>query len=462
MNNTASIENKKKRYRPLIYFAASLVIALVLTWRLKEPSFTDSQVYALFLLFFAAALWVTEAIPPFAVSLFILAYLVFTFGNPHLNSAPEKIDRYVNTFSSSIIWLLLGGFFMAAAMKKTGLDTKLLALTLKISGNKPRNILIALMLTTMVAAMLMSDSATTTMVTAAIIPLLSTLGKPNVTKAFLLGISIAAAVGGMGTIIANSTNPVVAGLINESGTEFSFLNWIVYGLPVSILLLSVCCFVLIRLHFKNAEPISLDFLQGSTNNIATPTGQRTIVLIVIFTTILFWLTGSVHRITVAATCAIPIVVLTITGILTSNDIRSMPWDSLLLVAGGLSLGEALRTTGILNHYTSYIGTMNDRPILFILMLSYVAMLFSNVGSSTAACMLLIPLGMSVLPNWKTEVAISIGLSSACSLLLPAATPPNVIVYSTGLLKQKDFRIGGLIVGILGPLLALLWALLIRR
>src|SRR4029079_7089650 len=122
----ADIIEKQKRRRSIYYFFGSLVVALVLTFLLREPTFTDSQVYVLFLLFFAISLWITEAIPPFAVSLFILAYLVYTFGNPHLNSAPEKIDRYVNTFSSSIIWLLLGGFFMAAAMRKTGLATRVL------------------------------------------------------------------------------------------------------------------------------------------------------------------------------------------------------------------------------------------------------------------------------------------------------------------------------------------------
>src|SRR6476659_8299554 len=162
MNDTVTIP-KKKRYRSLIYFVASLVISLALTYLVKERSFTDSQVYTLFLLFFSTALWITGAIPPFAVSLFILAYLVFTFGNSHLNSAPEKIDRYVNTFSSSIIWLLLGGFFMAAAMRKAGLDKQLLRLTLKVSGPRPQNILKALMFSTWAAAMFMSDSATTSM-----------------------------------------------------------------------------------------------------------------------------------------------------------------------------------------------------------------------------------------------------------------------------------------------------------
>lgn len=460
MNDTVIIP-KKKRYRSLIYFAVSLVVSLTLTWFLKEPAFTDSQVYTLFLLFFSMALWITEAIPPFAVSLFILAYLVFTFGNPHLNSAPEKIDRYVNTFSSAIIWLLLGGFFMAAAMRKTGLDVQLLAITLRISGNKPRNILIALMCTTMIASMLMSDSAVTTMVVAAILPLLETLGKSNLSRALLLGISIAAAAGGMGTIISNSTNAVVAGLIDEAGLRINFLAWIVYGLPMSVALTSVCCYALIRKYIKKEDPISFDFVKLSANIQRASRGQRTIVLSVIIVTILFWLTGSIHGITVAATCAIPIVVLTVTGILTSNDIRTMPWDTLLLVAGGLSLGEALQRTGILDYYASYITTMNNYPLLFIFTLSYAAMMFANVGSSTAACMLLIPLGMSVLPGWKMEIAMSVGLSSAASVFLPISIPANNIVYGTGFLDQKDFRMGGLIVGLLGPLLIVLWALLLK-
>src|SRR5947209_1660908 len=156
MDNSNSDVQKKKVRSSVYSFLGSLIVALGLTFVLKEPGFTDSQVYILFLLFFAVGLWVTEAIPAFAVSLFILAYLVFTFGNANFNSAPEKIDPYVNTFSSSVIWLLLGAFFIAAAMTKTGLDKRVLGLTLKLSGTKPRNILIALMFTTMTFSMLMS------------------------------------------------------------------------------------------------------------------------------------------------------------------------------------------------------------------------------------------------------------------------------------------------------------------
>src|SRR3954453_13751287 len=461
MDNSTGIQ-KKKATRSIYYFVGSLVVALALTFVLRKPTFTDSQAYALFILFFAIALWITEAIPPFAVSLFIFAYLVFTFGNPHLNSAPVKIDRYVNTFSSRVIWLLLGGFFMAAAMAKTGLDTKLLSLTLKVSGTKPRNILIALMFTPIVACMLMSDSAATSMVVAAITPLLVSLGKSGINKALLLGVSIAAAVGGMGTILA-STNATAAGLVEETGKRIDFLDWMLYGLPVCLALTAICCYALIRKYIRDSPPVSLDFLKPVSAQPGTNIkGQRTIVLIVLIVTILFWVTSSIHGISVAAISAIPIVALTVSGILTSNDIKTLPWDMLFLVAGGLSLGEALQSTGVLDQYAVLLKTMNAPPIIFLLILAYLGMIAANVMSGVASCMLLIPLGMAVLPGYKAEVGISIGLSVSATVFLPISIPSNIIVYSTGLLEQKDFRLGGTIAGLLGPLLAVLWTLLIRH
>ena len=462
MNEPIAVaDEKKKRTKSILSFLGSAAVALGLTFLLKEPQFTQSQLYVLFLMFFAIGLWITEAIPPFAVSLFIIAYLVFTLGNPNLNSAPEKIDRYVNTFSSSIIWLLLGGFFMAAAMTKTGLDKKVLSLTLKLSGTKPGNILIALMFTTMTFSMLMSYSATTAMVVAAMLPLLSSLGKSNTSKALLLGVAISAAVGGMGTIIASSTNAVAAGLIEDAGMKIDFFQWIKYGLPITVLLTAICCFVLYHLFIKNAARVSLDFMKQELYLTPESKMQRLIALVIIIVTILFWLTTSFHGIRTAAISAIPIVGLTVTGILKADDTKKLPWDTLFLVAGGLSLGEAIDSTGILNHYADQLKTMNMGPAIIILILSYIAMIFSNISSNIAACMLLIPLGMSLVPAYKFEVAIAIALSSSACLFLPISTPPNVIVYSTGLLKQKDFRIGGIIVGILGPLLAVLWVLLIH-
>jgi solute carrier family 13 (sodium-dependent dicarboxylate transporter), member 2/3/5 len=453
---------KKNKYRSVLYFIGSFVVALVLTWLLKEPTFTDSQVYVFFLLFFAVGLWITEAIPAFAVALFIMAYLVFTLGNPHFNSAPEKIDRYVNTFSSSIIWLMLGGFFLAAAMTKTKLDERLLTLTLKVSGAKPRNIIIAFMCTTMLASMIMSNTATTAMLVAALMPLLTSLGKSGVSKALLLGISISATTGGMATIIGTPPNPIAAGMLENEGIKMDFLHWMIYGVPVAIALTAISCFVLIRVFIKSSTPVSLDFQNGEkTDSEDEYKFRRKLVLIILVLTVLLWLTSSIHGISVAAVSAIPIVLFTLTGVITADDVRTLPWDTLFLVAGSMSLGEALESTKILEHYSSQLHSVNINPFVFLVVFAYITMIFTNIMSNAAASTVLIPLAFAILPDHKMEAAMTIGLSASTALFLPVSTPPNAIVFSTGLLRQKDFLLGGILVGIIGPLLSVLWVLLVK-
>ena len=153
-------------------------------------------------------------------------------------------------------------------------------------------------------------------------------------------------------------------------------------------------------------------------------------------------------------------VLTLTGVITANDVKALPWDTLFLVAGGLSLGAALESTHILEHYAAQMRTMNAGSVGFILILAYLTMIVSTVMSNSAASAILIPLGFAVLPGLQKETALSIGLASSAGVFLPVSAIPNVIVYGTGLLKQKDFRITGTLIAILGPLIAVLWVLLL--
>jgi sodium-dependent dicarboxylate transporter 2/3/5 len=452
----------KNRMKKLVMFLLSLFIATGLALLLKEPGFTDSQVYVLFLLFFAIGLWLTEAIPAFAVSLFIIAFLVFALGNEYFNAAPEDIAPYVNTFSSSVIWLMLGGFFLASAMTKTKLDQALFRFTLKISGSNPRKLLIGLMLTTMVASMLMSNTATTAMVIAAIMPLLASLGKNSgFSKALLLGIPIAAATGGMGTIIGTPPNAIAAGALENAGNPIDFIDWMKYGVPLTIVLTAISGFVLIRMFIKDKTPISLDFLKNQQKDTSPEfIRQRRVVIVVIIITVGLWLTSSLHGIKTAAVCAVPLVILTLTRVLEGKDIRELPWDTLLLVAGGLSLGIALENSGLLNHYAQKLITLEINSIALMFVFAFLTMLVSNIMSNTAASTVMIPLGMAIMVGYEKEIALIIAFAASTAMFLPVSSPPNAIAYSTGLLEQKDFRIGGILVGLLGPLLAILWVLLI--
>jgi sodium-dependent dicarboxylate transporter 2/3/5 len=455
-------EFTKNRLMRLGKFLLSLLLAIGITYLVKEPGFTDSQVYVLFLLFFSVGLWLTEAIPAFAVSLFIMAFLVFALGDKYFNSAPENIERYVNTFSSRVIWLMLGGFFLASAMTKTKLDQALFRFTLKISGRNPRNLLIGLMFTTMVASMLMSNTATTAMVIAAVTPLLASLGKKaGFTKALLLGIAIASTTGGMGTIIGTPPNAIAVGALESAGTTMYFIDWMKFGLPLAIVLTAISCFVLIRLYIKDKTPISLDFLKEQTVDDSKEfRRQRNITSGVIIITVALWLTTSWHGITVAAVCAVPLVILTLTRVLDGKDIQRLPWDTLLLVAGGLSLGLALENTGLLTHYAQKLITLEINSVMIMFILAFITMIVSNIMSNTAASTVMIPLGMAILVGFKSEIALIIAFAASSSIFLPVSSPTNAIVFSTGYLEQKDFRIGGILLGILGPVLAILWVLFI--
>lgn len=219
-----------------LQFVLSFLIALGLTYLLKDQSFTEGQTSVLFILLFAIGLWVTEAIPPFAVGILIIGYLVFTMSNLET----ENVTQYLQTWSDSVIWLFLGGFFIAEAMKKTTLDQTLLKIIVGKLGEKSKFILLGLMLITAFLSMLMSNTATTAMMIASIAPITNSLGKEaTLTKALLIGIPTAAAIGGMGTIIGSAPNAIAVGALEGIGIRISFLEWMLIGIPVAIILIFI-------------------------------------------------------------------------------------------------------------------------------------------------------------------------------------------------------------------------------
>ena len=450
------------RSKSLLYFLLSFIVAFVLTLLIKEPSFTTSQVYVLFLFFFATALWVTEAIPAFAVSLFIIAYLVFALGNKYLNPEPRDVSHYIHTFSDSVIWLLLGGFFLAKAMAKTKLDEAMFRYTVKIAGTNPRHIFICVMIFTMTVSTLLSNTATTTMVLAAVMPLINSIDKKSgLLKALLLGIPVASTTGGIATIIGTPANAIATGALERQGIKVEFIDWMIYGVPITLILTAVISFVLTNTYIKDTTPVSTAFLDApKESNNKESTLERRIVISVILVTVGLWITTSWHGLKVASICAVPLVVLTATGVLTGKDVQSLAWDTLLLVAGSLALGAGLTDSGLMDHYGQMLTSLHLNDIVLISILGFLAMIIATVMTNSTTTALLLPISMAILPTLKLEVSLIVSISSSAALLLLASSPSNAIVFNTGLLSQKDFRLSGLVVGLLGPLLAILWVLLI--
>ena len=453
------IQLKVARQNKIIQFMMSAFVALLLTFVLRDPSFAITQDYVMFLMFFAIGLWITEAIPPFAVGILIIGFIVFTMGR----ESTIDVQQYVQTWSDGVIWLFLGGFFLAEGMKKTKLDIVLMKFALPKFGTKSKYILLGLMIITAVTSAFMSNTATTALMIASITPIAIQLGKEApLNKAILLGIPSAAAFGGMATIIGSAPNAIAVGALEAVGVRISFVEWMMVGTPVSFILTVIFWRILLIKYNLRNENLSLDFLTEEEiideDMMEEEKIKKRIVVGVFLLTFGLWLTSKFTGIPTSAISGIPIVAFTMLGIIDADDVRSLPWDVLMLVAGGLALGMAIQEQGLATYFVSQISNFQIEYYALLLLFGLITVTLSNFMSNTAASSILIPVAISLSSlagNYSPMILpLVIGLSASCALLLPVSTPPNAIAYSTGNLNQKDFMLGGISIGLLGPLVAI--------
>ena len=440
-------------------FTGNFILAIVITSFFRNLGYEDDVNYVFFLSVLAIGLWVTESIPPFAVGIFIIAGLLMGFGTDFiLEDHKTPVEMYLGTWTSNVIWLLLGGFFLAEGMSIVALDRALFRFTLNKFGEDPNRLLLGLMLTTAAGSMVMSNTATTAMMISSILPLARLMGKDSeYTKALLVGIPAAATLGGMGTIIGSTPNAIAVGALQEKGISLTFVDWMIFGLPTALIaVLLFWKFLTKKLHLSQVQ---LDLSEMKGRNQSKKGFERYAVLFTLFVTVSMWLTEPLHGIPIAATSAIPIVLLTLFQVIKAEDVRRLPWDTLMLVAGGLALGIAMVDVGLTDIIMEKISQLPIPMVGVALVFAIIAVLISNIMSNTAASAILVPLGLSLPGIWGIAVPLIVALSCSSALLLPVSTPSNAISFSTGMVEQKSFRPGGLLMIILGPILAFLVVLL---
>ncbi len=442
-------------------FVGNFVLALVLTYFFRKLGYGIAVDYVFLISILSIGLWVSEAIPPFAVGIFIIASLLVGFSTDFLFDKTAPPELYVSTWTSNVVWLLLGGFFLAEGMSMVELDKALFAFTVKRFGNQPKRLLLGLMMMTALASMVMSNTATTAMMISSIVPLVHLLGKSSTySKALLTAIPAAASVGGIGTIIGSTPNAIAVGALQEKDISLTFVEWMAVGFPTALFLVWLFWKFLCRKYDFSSVDLDLSQLKKSSNGVEP--FKKKAVIFTLSLTVLMWLTEPIHGIPVAATSAIPIVLLTLTQVIAAEQVRTLPWDTLMLVAGGLALGIALVEVGLA---AIVMDKVNELPIPMVavaLLFCWIGVLLSNVMSNTAAASILVPLGLALPGIYGIAVPVMVAISCSCSLLLPVSTPSNAIAYSTGLLEQRDFRLGGVFFIFLGPLVAFIavlgWAL----
>lgn len=430
--------------------ALSVALALVAMNWLAPTDLLLSQRIVQGILVLAVSLWVADAVPAFAVGILIIFLSVVSLS--FIGGAQFSIPILYKRWSSPVIFLLLGGLFLAEGVTIAGLDKQIVSYVLKAFGSKPQSLLLGLMATSAVLSMVMSDTATTALMMASLTPVIDRLGpKQPYTKALLLGIATAAAIGGIGTAIGLPPHAIA---ISALAAQNISIHWAKYGFPLAVFLVLIAWFIIVRSHRMPPEVI----FEIPDRGPETAVGgyKRNVTVVTVIVTLALWLTTPFHGFHVAAIAALPIVIFALTGVVGPAEVKQISWDTLMLVAGGLTLGEALNRTGLAGYYIQRLDLANVSPFLVILVFGYLCVCMSNFMSNTGTAALLVPVGIKLLPGHALEIAVTTGLCASFAVLLPVSTPPNAIVFSTGYLKPSDFRRTGIVVGVVGPLLTLLY------
>lgn len=441
-------------------FFFSLLVSLGITYFFTPEVFTDAQTYTLFILIFSVLLWATEAIPPFAVGIMIIGFLVYTMGNMEgATISPKEIS---DTWSDSVIWIFLGGFFLSEGMRKTNLDLSLFKKTISLFGANPNMLILGIIIVTSVLSLIISNTATAAMILASVMPLIDREGKDsNMSKAILISIPVAATFAGMMSMVSTPPNLIVVNVLKSKGFEVSFTQWFVLGFVPALILLIGFWFAVVKKYTSKVTELDVSFVNETIHLTKSLRLQRMIVVVVLTVTVMLWMFGNRLNIPTAGAAMIPIMFLPMLGIISAEDVRKLPWDTLMLVAGGLALGMAIKEL-LAPYYSQFLEGIEFNVVVVIIIFAIVTVLFSNIMSSTATATIVINIAAIVLPPEQIlPVGLVIGLCSSCGLFLPVSTPPNAIVFGTGMLKQKDFRLGGMFGAVVGTIVIIVWVLILQ-
>ena len=398
----------------------------------------------------AAALWVTETIPPFATAIMVIVLSVFLLGQPGgpLGFGRSGYEIFLNPIASPVLVLFFGGFILAIAATKHGLDVRMARAFIKPFGTHPRMVLLGIILTTGIFSMFMSNTATTAMMIAIMTPLFKHFeGRDPFKKAMVLAIPFAANLGGLGTIIGTPPNAVAASVMAGLGHPISFFKWMLIGAPLAGLLLVGLWLVLIKFfkirtdHFEMLFPEQLEV------------SWDLLVVVITFTvTVLLWLTEPLHGIPAAVAALLPVMIFTVFGIIDRYDMKKLDWDVLILVAGGLTLGVAMKVSGLSEVLVNQLRFLHMGSLALLIIIIIFSILISNFMSNTSASNLIIPIVTALAAIDPGVGAMGVAFACSMAMSLPISTPPNAIAFATQEIETREMVKYGTIVSVIGLVL----------
>ena len=431
-----------------------------------EPIFTLTQQRVIAIFVFTALMWILEVIPTWTTSVVAIVSILLTTSNKGLGFliAKENVGALTNykdvmaAFADPVIMLVLGGFVLAFAATKVGLDVQLAKVMLKPFGKNPKFVLLGVLLVIGIFSMFMSNTATAAMMLTFLTPVLATLPKDGGGRISLaLAIPIAANIGGMGTPIGTPPNAIALGALQEAGYNITFAGWMLRMVPFVLLMLFIAWILLQKLYPFKAKSIELK-IEGAPVKV-TPF-QKYVVWVTFALTIILWVGESLFKVNSNIVAMIPFAVFSATGILKARHLEHINWAVLWMVAGGFALGTALNQTGLATKLIEIIPFASWNALVVMLVGGFICYFLSNFISNSAAANLVVPIlivvgkAMSGNPAFENmggvpAMIIGIAISASIAMCLPVSTPPNALAASTGMITTKQMATVGIVMGVVG-------------
>ena len=425
---------------------------------------SEGERSALVVLIVAAGLWTTEAVPLVATS-FIIPLLQTLMGIQSFKAA-------LSPFFDPVVMLLLGGFLLALAVEKNDLDEFFAFQIISRFKADARFMILIFMVTTAFLSMWISNTASTALMLTMALRLTETVKdkRGNFSKIIILSIAYSATAGGLSTLVGTTTCAMAAGFLKEMiGHEITFLGWMGYGLPITLIMVLTIWIVLLAIFPTEVEEITSLPLNGKE---LTEKGKLTLVIFIF--SILLWMTGKLpeplaralgwpgHGLSSNIVAGVIAVILFVSEIIDERDLGRANWSTLMLIGGGLSLGGALDVSGLVQRISEHLMLLTGgRPeIVTIALVVVFGLGISIFASNTASAGILLPIAISLGGTTSVSsviLAVVIGISTSLDFMLPVGTPPNAIAYSTGKVSMRDMIKAGFTLDVIGAIVTILLA-----
>ena len=413
---------------------------------------------------FATLMWILEIVSSWATSIAIIVLMLLFCSDsgiaPMVNE--EEVGKLLShkgvmaSFADPVIMLFIGGFVLAIAATKTGLDAQLAKVLLKPFGTRSEMVLLGFLLVTGLFSMFVSNTATAAMMLTFLTPVFRQLppeGKGRI--ALAMAIPVAANLGGMGTPIGTPPNNIALKYLNDPeglNLGLGFGQWMMFMFPLVVVLLFISWRLLLKFFPFSQKTVELKIDGGMEKGV-----HSTIIIVTFIVTILLWLTDRFTGINANTVALVPFCVFALTGVINKRDLEQINWSVIWMVAGGFALGYGLNSSGLAANAVESIPFGEFSPLLILILGGAICYLLSNFISNSATAALLMPIlavvcsamGDKLDPIGGTgTVLIGVAIAASSAMILPISTPPNALAFSTGYVNQGQMAKIGIIMGII--------------